>query len=366
MYLRHTFLTLIFIALSACSSTPEKPYDQLAGNDKETETNPQVLYERTAALFSRPENLGLDFYSPTYYQSAVSALRDAEQALNNPREGQVSPISASIAARKLLEKAQQVRTDVDRNLRNLVKHRNLLVELEASKWRSKEWKEVSDEIKDVIILVENGKVKRALSQESKVREDMYTLEINTLLASSLDLARKTLNKADQAEADIYAPYYFNSADILIDDTKIYIRSNYRDRKGIERRANTAYLEALRAYKTALDARQISDLNNEDLERYIIAVKAKLDDTLKAYEDEAIMPGTIDEKLSLIFNRSQTVAQAADTTTAINDHAHNEEELEDPKIEVLEVLDSLYLDEQDSEDTFEYDEEQAFDEVQFAE
>lgn len=365
MQLRHITFSLIVLFLTACSSSPDKPYSDTASADQSADTDPKALYERTAALFSRPENIGLDFYSPTYYQSAITALQDAENALNDPLNNQVPPISASIAARKLLEKAQNVRTLVDRNLRNLVKHRNLLVELEASKWRKDEWNDVRNEIKDLVILVENEKIKRAISQEPGVREDMYTLEVNTLLASSLDLARTTLKKAEKAEADVYSPYYFNSADILIDDTEIYIRRNYRDRKGIEQRANIAYLEALRAYKTATDTLHISKLNNEDLERYTIALKKTLDEALNVYDSELPAPGTINEKLAIIIELANNSTQAPLAPThqeaAITEHEDNQ------SIEVLQVLDSLYLDDPASNNALEYEhEDQAFDEVEFAE
>lgn len=374
---------LIALLIGACASQPENDYQSIETSQVEQD-NPRAMYERTAELFARPENLGLEFYSPTYYSSATRALKDAERSLNNPRDKQPSVAQATIAARKLLEKAQFTRAAVERNLKDFVKHRNLLVELEASKWQPEDWKDLQKEMKELVLLIEDDRIKKALKLEPSVRKSMYELEINTLLVSSLNQARKTLDRAEKAEAENYSPYYFNQAQALIADTEIYIRGNYRDRRGIAYRAQKADTEALHAYKTALDSKRLVEFDESDTEDYFIALKQKLFALSNEITETPIIPATIDELIELLVSNAKLAAsQVPEQETDFNiDDTQSDD---DESIEVLEVLDSLYLDDSPgdtpwSESSIDDDEaqnsfddyssegsvEQAFDEVEFVE
>ena len=341
----------IAIGLHGCASKQPKNYESIALDDNADKTDPASLYERTAALFSRPENIGLDFYSPTYYQSAVQALEDAEAALNDDKNKGISPIRASIAAKKLLEKAQENRAKVDRNLKELVKHRNLLIELEANKWVPKGWAEVSRQIKDLVTQIESGEIKAAVTEEPSVRATMYVLEIETLLASALDAARRTLVNAKEAET--YAPFYYNSADILISDTEVFIRSNYRNRKEIANRAEQARLEAARAYQTALDAKMIANYDEKQLEAYLKEVKAKVNKIVLLFQDEALPPSTVDaalDNLSTIADQYK-ITKPTEPEPSQEDYSKPETTQQD-ELQVIEVLDSLYLDHESSNENTE--------------
>jgi hypothetical protein len=362
-------IPLLLTLASGCANTDKPKYDHIEPPEESEDSSPEQLYERTAALFSRPENLGLEFYSPSFYASALDALEDAETALNGLHESTISPVRALIASRKLLERAQETRNKVDRNLKELVTHRNLLIELNAPKWQTKAWESVSGEIKDLMLLIEDDEIKAAINQEPNVRKDMYALEVNTLLSSALDQARITLQKAERADADKFSPALFNSADILIDDTEIYIRSNFRDRKGIAEQAENARLEAERAYKTALDSKHLLSLNEEEIERYLINLKEKINSIVQITKEELLQPSTVDEALTRLFSiveSKQTTEDpditASETTVSDNEFIPNE----DADIQVLQVLDSLYLEDSSSEnlDTEVESKEQTFDDIEY--
>lgn len=364
-------ITSLLLTLAGCASTDKPKYDHIEPPEESEDSSPEQLYERTAALFSRPENLGLEFYSPSFYASALDALEDAEAALNSVHESTISPVRALIASRKLLERAQETREKVDRNLKELVKHRSLLIELNAPKWQPKAWKSVSGEIKDLVQLVEGNEIKEAIDQEPGVREDMYALEINTLLTSALDQARSTLKKAERADADKFSPSQFNSADILIDDTEIYIRSNFRDRKGIARQAESARLEAERAYKTALDSKHLLSLNEAETERYLIKLKEKINSIVQMTQDEPLEPLTVDEALSSLFDLVKNALNTEDQNIESSNTAGTDDEFvqdEDADIQVLKVLDSLHLEDSSSTDleAEAEPEEQTFDDIEYIE
>lgn len=364
-------ISTLLLALAGCANTDKPKYDHIEPPEEAETSSPEQLYERTAALFSRPENLGLEFYSPSFYASALDALEDAETALNSLHESTISPVRALIASRKLLEKAQATREKVDRNLKELVTHRNLLIELNAPKWQPDEWKSVSSEIKGLVLLIEDDDIKAAIDQEPGVRKDMYALEIDTLLASALDQARSTLEKAEQVDADKFSPSLFNSADILIDDTEIYIRSNFRDRKGIATQAENARLEAERAYKTALDSKFLLSLNEKQTERYLIKVKEKINSIVQITDNESLPPATLDEALNSLFILMETrqTNKESEETDADSTAPNNEiVQDEDADIQILEVLDSLHLEDNSSDnlDAEVESEEQTFDDIEYIE
>lgn len=349
--LRLISLTLIMATtLFGCASKPATNYQSIALGEDDNKSDPASLYERTAALFSRPENIGLDFYSPTYYQSAIQALEDAEAALKDDKNKAISPIRASIAAKKLLEKAQENRAKVDRNLKELIKHRNLLIELEANKWAPEGWNKVSAEIRGLITNIESGEIKAAITEEPNVRENMYALEINTLLASALDAARRTLADARVAEAQTYAPFYYNNADILISDTEVFIRSNYRNRKEIANRAEQARLEAARAQQTAIDARRIANFDEAELEAYLREIKAALNKIVLRFQDEELQPSTVNNALDMLSTIAEQhkITKPAEPEPSQADYQEPETAQQD-ELQVIEVLDSLYLNQDTSDD-----------------
>lgn len=364
-------ITALLLSLAGCANTDKPKYDHIEAPEQSDDYSPKQLYERTAALFSRPENLGLEFYSPSFYASALDALEDAETALTGLHESTISPVRALIASRKLLEKAQETRAKVDRNLKELVKHRNLLIELNAPKWQPDAWNSVSSEIKDLVLFIEEGDIKTAINQEPSVRKDMYALEVNTLLTSALDEARATLKKAEQADADKFSPFLFNSADILIDDTEIYIRSNFRDRKGIAQQSENARLEAERAYKTALDSKHLLSLNEEETERYLIKLKEKINSIVLVTQDEPLKPSTLDEALDSLFSIAEDIKNAAKTDIESAESSRSDDQFvqdDDADIQVLQVLDSLHLEDNASDDPEAevQPEEQTFDDIEYIE
>jgi hypothetical protein len=349
------------VTISGCASKPESAYNSIPVNEDElAQTNPTEVINRAAALFDRAENHDLEFYSPVYYQEALRALTDARSALAS-NQNKSFVIRAAIASRQLLERAQQVRAQVDRNLKNLIKHRNLLIELEAERWQSAKWRAVSEEINELVRLIEDDKIQEALSREPGVREDMYELEVDTLLASSLKDARDTLLLAENQEARTYSPKYFNQADILIDDTEIYIRANYRDRKGIAERAEQARLAAERAYKTALDAQTIFALDASEAEAYFTSIQSLIDSIVRELQEESLAPYTVKEALSAlnsIVKEHLINARAPSSAPTIQGAPSPSAE-----IEVLEVLETIQLDEQPIQNELEED-EQGFDEIEF--
>ena len=369
-------ISLLLSLVAGCANTNKGKYDNVRPTAEQEAVDPAQLVERTAALFTRSENLGLDFYAPSYYKAALDALDDAEAALKDSKRQDIDVVRACIAAKKLLEKAQVNRDKVDRNLRYLVKHRNLLLELDAHKWLPDDWASVSASIKSLVVLVENDEIQSAINQEPGVREDMYTLEIDTLLKSALDPARKTLAKAKEEQAEIYAPRYYNNADILIDDTQIYIRANYRDRKGIAREAELARLEAERALKTAIDVDTIFELGEDEAEPYLVAIKQKINAVVLKFQEQSLAPSTLDEALATLLSITEnyTIEKHIEPEPEARvEEVYEEENTND--IEVLQVLDSLELDSarQISEPTGMQDidadnpvEEQGFDDVEYME
>lgn len=369
---RYLFMlfTLTFL-LSACATKKEPSYSDISVSEVQETTkglSPAALVERTSALFSQAQNLDLEFYSPSYYQEAVAAINVArsklEKDIANQGEAAIRP---AIAAQKFLEKAQVVRSNVERNLKDLIKHRNLLIEIDAPKWQPKAYEQVSAEIKELTSLIERDQVSTAIAKEPSVREDMYTLEINTLLASTLDAANSTLAKAKTHEAPSYAATLYNEADILIDDTKIYIKANYRDRKGIQERADKAQLVAETALKYAIDAQEIFALDKDNVEAYLSNHHKLLKELGTQITSEVLPPLTVSQTLVALKETLENQAKELDIDSqASNQSTEVKESLNtntDENLEVLKVLDSLDLDSQSSPI---YEDEQSFDNIEYVE
>jgi stage V sporulation protein SpoVS len=358
-------ITAIAFLISACATKKEASYANVSASEVQElskKLSPEELVERVAGLFDQAQNIDLEFYSPSYYQEAVRAIAIARQGLTTNSSNNNEPaIRAAIAAQEFLEKAQIVRAKVDRNLKDLIKHRHLLIEIGAPTWQAKAYEQVGDEIKELVLLIESDQISAALSKEPGVRSDMYALEINTLLASTLDSARNTLNEAKKAEAQTYAAKLYNEADILIDDTEIYIKGNYRDRKGIQKRADKAQLVADTALKYALDGMQIFALDESQVEGYLASFHDQLKQLSMQISAEGLPPMTLSQSLSTLQLAITNNANIAEEPHA--DTLATETETSTDNLEVLQVLDSLDL---DSPTIPDYEEEQNFDSIEYVE
>jgi hypothetical protein len=364
------FFSITFF-LSGCATKQAPSYSDISVSEvQETSKSisPTELVERTSALFSQAPNLGLEFYSPSYYQEAVTAIEVARSQLEKDAANKGdAAIRPAIAAQKFLEKAQLVRSSVERNLKDLIKHRNLLVEIGAPQWQPKDYEQVSSEIKELTSLIEREQVSTAIAKEPSVREGMYTLEINTILVSALDAANATLAKAKNHEAASYAAGLYNEADILIDDTKIYIKANYRDRKGIQERADKAQQVAETALKYAIDAQEIFALDKSQVEAYLSSYHKLLDELRAQITSKTLPPLTISQTLVELKEILQNQKKDLDAASQVSSQSTEEKESDyanaDENLEVLKVLDSLDLDSQSSPI---YEDEQSFDNIEYVE
>jgi len=326
------------VLLSACSSSPSTPvYEEVASTPATNESDPAEIYRQTQALFDTPESKELSFYAPTYYQSARDALSDAKAAIQNLSRSEVSPVRACIAARKLLEKAQKTKEKVDRNLKELIKHRQLLLALDVGQWQPELWSEVQEDIKKLVELIEQNDILTAVKKEPLVRKKMYKLEVETQLHLALTPSTELRNKAREHEAERYVPTLIEQADKSFGVAKNFIQNNYRDTTGIKAHSEAAYQAALTAYKTAQDAQAIASLESDQIENHLVSVKNQINKLALVFQSHELEPMTVEESLDSLYNIIQKLKiLAKEREEALKSNAHKVE----AEVEVLKVFEHL--------------------------
>ena len=377
------FITLILFSLFGCSTpkvaSTQSINKQAALDAADIDQTPESMISRAEKDLLNAKHENLEFFSPLHLKQAQDSLGRAKSYLANPpKEQPNASLSEAIAASTFIQKGLANKKDVMAYLKEGLAHKRILESLNTPSLYPEAFTQAMDDFSRLITLIEEGKPSDALAIQGPVRADMYTLEIDALIHKHLSQASQILAKADDIDADKYAPFSYLNAKHKIDSTENYIRTNYRDRSGIKKAGEKSLLLAKIAYQTSLESRNIVNMDNRETEQFVLNLVKRLDDLNALNSDITLVPQTIKASLLHIESQlsddntktakllSENEALKAQTLTLISSIkkplSKEESDIEGDEVSVLETFEP-----EDINDELELDaEEQGFDSIEFAE
>lgn len=299
-----------FTLLSACSGPAIKDtalIQQTALSQAQTsEQNPSQAIEISRNLQINAQQEDLYVFSPSYMAQAEKEMAKAEDALKQNKPASVI-ITHSLTAQALFERGLANKALVTNQLKPSFDGVDMLKEINAHVLVKDDFEDIEDDIRDLVLLIEQGKTNDATKDQKDVLADITELEIETLKVAHLTPAENALEKAEDADAEDFAAKTYDIAEKAVEKLEQVIERQYKDRQLIADSAKATTRLAQHAEVVAKAAKPLLKLNNEQAEQHILYVESLLDRVTQALSHENInhMP---------LNNQSIALAQAVEILT----------------------------------------------------
>jgi hypothetical protein len=122
---------------------------------------------------------------------------------------------------------------------------------------------------DLIELIEKGQIADAIRGQTPLLAEMSKLELKTIINIHLSEAEALIEKADDINAEKYAPVSFKKAQDVFLEATTFISKNYRNHKEVKKRGEQALWEAKYAYFVALESKKLMQLELRESEHYVL-------------------------------------------------------------------------------------------------
>ena len=294
--------------LTACSSAPIKDtslIEQTAQNIVETgQQSSADILENARTLQIQAQQADLYLYSPKHMAQAEEAMVKAEQA-NKLQKPDQEIITHSLTAKTLFERGLKIKPQVEQTLSPSFEAISMLKEINSHQLLKSDFDDLEDEVKDLVMLIEDGKNNEASQDQVGLLKDVTQLEIATLKKAYLEPAQKALEKAEDADAEDYASKTFEKAEKSIEKFELTIESQYKNRELIKNTSIQNVHSSQHAENIAKAAKPLLKLNNETAEQHILFIESLLDRIKTAIEHDDITHLPLN-------NQSIALAQSVET------------------------------------------------------
>jgi hypothetical protein len=271
-----------------------------------SEQDPQQAIENSRNLQVNAQQEDLYFYSPSYMAQAEKEIALAEEALKQNKPASVT-ITHSLTAKALFERGLATKQTVTNQLAPSFDGITMLKQINSHVLVKDDFEDIEDDIKDLILLIEQGNINDAIKDQKDVLTDIAQLEKETLKVAYFTPAQSALDKAEDADAEEFATQTFEIAEEAVDKLELLIKSQYKKRDLIAERSKATIRLAQHAENVAKAAKPLLKINAEQAEQHILHIESLLDRITKALNHDSInhMP---------LNNQSIALAQAVETLT----------------------------------------------------
>lgn len=272
-------LGLSLLLLAACANNKIANNESFALQAKEraataTMTPEQALMSATQKI-NQAQTQELNIYAPLHLRSAREALNEAQEAKNSGQPASLV-LEKSFQAETLLEAAFAMKGRVKALLKPSLEHKQVLEQLGCPNTLPKDFNGVERKLQYLVKDIEGGFVEDAEKGQQDLLKYMTKVEINTLKKQHLTAAEVQLEKADDIDADEFAPQTFEVAEQTLEQSELYIEKHFRNREGVKKAGLDALYAAQHAYYLAQRAEKMVALKPADAEQQVIEFEALLE------------------------------------------------------------------------------------------
>jgi hypothetical protein len=303
------FLGLMSLALiTACSAPAVKDTLLIQQSAQEQAKNlglsAQDVLAETRDLQVLAQREDLYFYSPTYIAQAEEEIRSAESAFKDKLDIQTI-ITHALTGQKLLKRGLENKKTALSQLTLSLDGLALLEKLKAPTLFPSDYSDVQSDIRDLIILIEQGNATQAIKDQGSVLNDITEIEINVLKKTYLGQAEKALEKAIDADAEDFAPVSIEKANSAVEKLTLFIEQNRKQLEDIDIETQKAIHLAQHAEHVAVTVEPLLKLKIKEAEQHVLFIEKLIARIGKALNQQDVTHLPLD-------NQSIALAQAAET------------------------------------------------------
>ncbi len=270
------FISILSLFLNACASLPDdkslqnRAESQAASNKQ----NVSSALQRAKLKIKKSKTEALPFYAPSYFEKSQEAYQKAHDIYTEKGSSADIKKHAQTTIEYVNSGIRNKKVVID-TLKKSLKHRLILLDLDAQNHFPILFKEVESKHIDLIKLIEQREIDNALAQERNLLKDMRKLEIKTIGFTHLSTAQSIFKQAQKQDAKELLPKTYQETLAVLADTRQYIRQNPRRHLRIEELAQKSTFQCERLYYLSRHAKRMSLLENEQIESAALTQEQQL-------------------------------------------------------------------------------------------
>jgi len=266
------FLTCLI--LSACAGkevvNSERIQQQSVLEANNSKLTPEQSIQDAEKKYADAIKAELGIYAPIHLSQAQESITQAKDSLLEwPKDAEGIALMASIAAQYFIDDGYKNKKSAQANLKEVLTHNTELLRLEAPTRLPTDYQIIKAQLLDLIELIEKGQIADAIRGQTPLLAEMSKLELKVLINIHLSEAEALIEKADDINAEKYAPITFKKARDVFLEATTFIGKNYRNHKEVKKRAEQALWEAQHVYFVALESKKLMQLESSESEKYIL-------------------------------------------------------------------------------------------------
>jgi len=248
---------LLVSTLTGCASHVanwENINTQSANEAAVTDQSPAKMIQRAQMKVNLAKSEELAFFAPRHLISAEQSLMEAkEMHTGGEPQGEVKVVAA--LSIRTVDAGLQTKRQVNKTLYDALAHRDVLFEIKANQFFPTDFEALEVHLKELIDLIESGKVMEAQKGDKELRKNMRILEVKTIEYQQLETIKKQLADIEARGGADVAPYSWKTAQDMLKRAQATIELDPRAVSKIK-------LATLNAKRSADHADVITDISNK--------------------------------------------------------------------------------------------------------
>jgi hypothetical protein len=301
------------ILITACSAPAVKDTLLIQQSAQEQAKNlslsTQGVLDETRDLQVLAQREDLYFYSPTYITQAEEEIRSAESAFKDKLDTH-KIITHALTGQKLLRRGLENKKIALSQLKLSLDGLALLEKLKAPTLFPSDYSDVQSDIRNLVILIEQGNANQAIKDQVSVLNDIIEIEINVLKKTYLGQAEKALEKAIDADAEDFAPASIEKAENAVEKLSLFIEQNRKQLKDIDIETQKAIHLAQHAEHVALTVEPLLKLKIKEAEQHVLFIEKLIARIGKALNQQDVTHLPLDKQSIALAQAAETISKQA--------------------------------------------------------
>ncbi len=275
------------------------------------EQDVSAILNEARDLQVQAQQADLYFFSPKHMAQAEAEMAKAEQAFKQSKPDQ-EILTHSLTAKTLFQRGLKIKPTVENDLKPSFDALAMLKEINTHTVLKSDFEDLESDVKDLIYLIEDGKVSEANKDQADFLKDVTSVEIDTLKQSFLNPAENALEKAEDADAEEFAAKTYEIAEKAVEKLEKFIETQYKDRAAVAASSKETVQLAQHAEHVAKAAKPLLKIDAEQAEKHILYVESLLNKIKTAINHDAITHLSLDSQSIALAQAVEVLNKQAQT------------------------------------------------------
>lgn len=250
----------------------------------------------------------LKFYSPLHMEQAAD-IYDDSKSKPETKEETSKYLTGCYKVQELIDGGLAIKEKALTTFKQSFDQLAHLKKLDTSSQYTDDLEDFRDDIRELIVQLEAGKVNEASKEQAELMTEMIEFEIDVKLTQHLDPVKDMLDKAEDEDAEDWAEKSYEKAEKVLERAEGVIRKHFRNLDSVQKTAREAMMHAAHAYHVAKEAKTLKGMKPEQAEDQILKVESYLQRINQVVNDEPVIGHSLYDQAEAIAKRVEALKLA---------------------------------------------------------